>query len=75
MAFGLDYYLWHLRRRAWFRDYLPALAHLPPVQRLTSMVLQYSSLRLQDLDYLDYDTWRGEVKQAVLDRSITHLGF
>ena len=66
------YYLWHLRRRAWFRDYLPALAHLPPVQRLTSMVLQYSSLRLQDVDSLDYDTWRGEVKQAVLDRSTTY---
>ena len=36
------------------------------------MVLQYTSLRLQDLDRLDYEAWRGLVKKAVLDRSTTY---
>ena len=52
------YYLWHLRRRVWFRQYLPSLAHLQPVHRITSTVLQYRDLRLQDIDCIEYDQWR-----------------
>jgi len=67
------YYLWHLRRRAWFKQYLPDLARLQPIQRLTSTVLQYSSLQLSDIDRLEYDHWRLAVKHAVLKRAQTAL--
>jgi hypothetical protein len=66
------YYLWHLRRRVWFRQYLPSLAHLHPINRITSMVLQYSDLRLYDIDRLEYDQWRRAVKTAVLARAATY---
>ena len=66
------YYLWHLRRRVWFRQYLPSLAHLQPVHRITSMVLQYRDLRLQDIDCIEYDQWRRAVKKAILDRATTY---
>ena len=66
------YYLWHLRRRAWFREYLPALAHLQPVSRLLSMILQYKSLRIQDVDCLKYEAWRTSVKKAILERAVTY---
>jgi len=60
-----------LRRRAWFKQHLPDLAHLQPVQRLTSVVLQYSSLQLGDTNRLEYDQWRLAVKHAVLQRAET----
>lgn len=66
------YYLWHLRRRVWFRRYLPSLAHLQPLKRITSMVLKYKGLRLQDIDRVEYDQWRRAVKTAVLDRAATY---
>jgi len=65
------YCLWHLRRRAWFKQYLPDLAHLQPIQRLTSVVLQYSSLKLCDIDRLEYDQWQLAAKHAVLKRAQT----
>jgi len=65
------YYLWHLRRRAWFKQCLPDLAHLQSIQRLTSMILQYSSLQLCDIDRLEYDQWRLAVKHAILKRAQT----
>ena len=66
------YYLWHLRRRAWFRQYLPSLAHLQPVARLTSMILRYKELQLRDIDRLQYHQWREAVKTAVLHRAETY---
>ena len=36
------------------------------------MALQYSSLCLEDVDLLDYDAWRDNVKKAVLDRSTSY---
>lgn len=65
------YYLWHLRRRAWFHPYLPLLAHLPPIRRLTSIVLQYHDITMADIDWMDYEQWRGAVKDAVLRRALT----
>jgi hypothetical protein len=65
------YYIWHLRRRAWFRRYLPSLAHLQPIKRLTSMVLYYQDLQLRDVDRLQYEQWRRVVKKAVLERATT----
>ena len=66
------YYLWHLRRQVWFRQYLPALADLQPIKRLTSMVLAYRDLCLRDIDHMEYDQWRTAVKKAILDRSRTY---
>lgn len=66
------YYLWHLRRRVWYRQYLPSLAHLQPIQRLTSMVLHYKSLRLRDIDQVEYEQWRKSVKKAVLARATNY---
>ena len=63
------YYLWHLRRRVWYRHYLPQLLHLEPVSRLTSMVLQYEGLSLRDVDSLGQDQWKAAVKEAVLQRA------
>ena len=63
------YYLWHLRRRVWFHQYLPLLAHLQPIRRLTSIVLQYPDLSMRDIDWMEYDQWRGTVKKAVLSRA------
>jgi len=60
-----------LRRRAWFKQRLPDLAHLQPVQRLTPALLQYSSLQLCDTDRLEYDQRRLAVKHAVLKRAQT----
>lgn len=65
-------YLWHLRRRAWFRPYLPFLAHLQPIKRLTSMVLRYQDLRMRDIDDTTYDQWRESVKKAILKRAVTY---
>ena len=66
------YYLWHLRRRAWFRHYLPSLAHLQPINRLTSIVLCYTELSLRDIDSMEYEQWRGIVKKAILKRSASY---
>jgi hypothetical protein len=66
------YYLWHLRRRAWFHQYIPSLAHLQPIKRLTSMILRYKDLQLHDTDHLEYDQWRRVVKKAVLERAATY---
>jgi len=63
------YYLWHFRRQVWFRHYLPHLAHLPPIARLTSMVLQYQGLRMRDADGMGQDQWKAAVRKAVLDRA------
>jgi len=63
------YFLWHLRRRAWFRPYLPSLAHLHPMQRLTSMVFKYPSLRLDMLDTTEYEEWRTLVSESVIEKA------
>ena len=67
------YYLWHLRRRAWFCQYLPQLTGLQPVKRLTSMVLQYKDLQLRDIDHMEYDQWRSAVKHAILARARSYF--
>jgi hypothetical protein len=63
------YYLWHLRRRVWYRNYLPQLMHLEPISRLTSMVLRYEQLSLRDTDTLGQDQWKAAVRKAVLQRA------
>lgn len=63
------YFLWHLRRRTWFRPYLQSLAHLHPMQRLTSMILDYPSLRLDMLDTTDYDEWRTTVSESIIEKA------
>jgi len=63
------YFLWHLRRETWFRQYLPYLAHLQPFQRLTSILLKYPSLRLPMLDTCECPEWHQLVKNAVLLRA------
>ena len=63
------YYLWHLRRRTWFRSYLPALAELQPLRRLTSMLLQYPTLRCDMLDKMDYEDWRKIVRLSVIEKA------
>jgi len=63
------YFLWHLRRRAWFRPYLPSLAHLHPMQRLTSMTFHYPSLRLDMLDTTDYNEWRTIVSESIIEKA------
>lgn len=63
------YFLWHLRHQAWFKAYLPGLATLQPLGRLTSMLLYYPSLRIDVLDTLDYKSWRKRVKLAIIERA------
>jgi hypothetical protein len=66
------YYWWHLRRRVWFRHHLPDIAHLPPIARLTSMVLEYPDLILRDADIVEQDQWRSTVRDAILKRAVDY---
>ena len=65
------YYLWHIRRRAWFSEYIPAMQHLYPVRRIADMTLQYEDIPLDKLDTDTYEQWRSRVKKAVAKRATT----
>jgi hypothetical protein len=65
------YFLWHLSHEAWFKHNLPALADLPALSRLTTVLLPYN-LTLEELFLYDKNTWRAAVKEAVLARASVH---
>jgi hypothetical protein len=63
------YYLWHLRNEVWYREFLPALQPLPPVARLTGMLLD-NNITLEEFHGHDDPTqWHALVKAAVLHRA------
>jgi len=65
------YYLWHIYRRAWFRDFLPAMQHLYPVRRITSITLQYDDIHLDVLASDTSDQWHNRVRKAVAKKATT----
>jgi hypothetical protein len=63
------YYLWHLRNEVWYREFLPALQHLPPVARLTGLLLD-NNITLEEFhQHNDSNRWHSLVKAAVLCRA------
>ena len=58
------YFLWHLQNLAWFRESLPALTHLQPLERLTSLTLKYG-LGLSAVHRCSKEEWRSAVRDAV----------
>ncbi len=63
------YYLWHLRNEVWYREFLPALQHLPPIARLTGVLLD-SNVTLEEFhQHGDPERWHALVKKAVLCRA------
>ena len=63
------YYLWHLRNRTWFKRHLPHLQHLPPLARLTELLLDYDVTLEEFHRVRDVDKWHDLVKDAVLNRA------
>ena len=63
------YYLWHLRNEVWYREFLPALQHLPPVARLTGLLLDNNVTLEEFHQYSDRDQWHSLVKAAILHRA------
>lgn len=63
------YYLWHLRNETWFKDCLPSLQHLPPLSRLTGVLLD-NNITLEEFhEYDNRENWHEVVKNAVLERA------
>lgn len=63
------YYLWHIYNRAWFREFLPAMQHLYPVRRLTSITLQYDCIHLDMLATDTHVQWHDRVRKAVAKKA------
>ncbi len=63
------YYLWHLRNEVWYREFLPALQHLPPVARLTGLLVDNNITLDEFHQYDDPSQWHATVKKAVLYRA------
>jgi hypothetical protein len=63
------YYLWHLRNEVWYREILPALQHLPPVARLTGVLVDNSVTLEEFHQHGDPEKWHALVKKAVLCRA------
>ena len=63
------YYLWHLRNRTWFKRYLPHLQDLPPLARLTELLLD-NNITLEEFHQIrDVGTWHDTVREAILTRA------
>jgi Reverse transcriptase (RNA-dependent DNA polymerase) len=65
------YYLWHLSNQAWFREHLPALSHLYPIRRLTSITLQYEGLSTRETDRTTYQEWKSRVNKFIKAKATT----
>lgn len=65
------YFLWHLTHEAWFRQCLPALADLPALSRLTTMLVSYN-LTLEELFLYNKNKWHSAVRDAVLAQANVH---
>jgi hypothetical protein len=66
------YFLWHLQNLSWFRQSLPALTHLQPLERLTSLTLKYG-LDLSTAHRCSKEEWRSAVRDAVESYTERHF--